>query len=110
MEFRDDQFEVFVARTPRVAQVNVPSVKLSKQSISLNKTARELLCNPEFVSLAYDKNNHVIRIMPSESGIAVRKTKFRSKVFFSQFDIDVTGKYDGTYNEASQALFVSLSA
>lgn len=87
-----------------------PGVRLSKNSLVLNKIARERLNTPEYVELAFDRGSKTIRIKPSEKseGVALTKTKISAKGFFGHFEINVTGNFGADYSPGENALFVSL--
>lgn len=94
--------------TKNIDELSLPGVKISKQSIVLNKKARNLL-NAESVELAFDKGNKTIRIKKvSEGGIKIKKTKVYSKGFFEHFKIQEIGKYSTEYKEDEKALFVKI--
>jgi len=103
-------FEVYHSRKQGSEKVINPIVRLSKNSIVLDKTARQLLENPEYVELAYDSDEKIIRIVPSNNGTQVKKTKLPAQRFYKVFEIDVTGKFNGVFNEEEKALFVNLKA
>ena len=86
-------------------------VSLSKSSIVLNRVAREKLQTPEFVSLAYDPEESVIKIAPStkEEGTILNKTKVFAKGFYNFFGITINGKFKATHNEEENALYINIS-
>lgn len=98
-------FEIYKPRGERVPKL--PLVTLSKNSIVLNKYAREKL-NAEKVELAYDKETNLIRVKASEDGQNIKKTKVFSRGFFNHFDITAKGKFQAKYDEKENALYVSL--
>lgn len=98
-------FEVYKPRGERTPKV--PLVNISKNSIVLNKHAREKL-QAEKVELAYDKENNTIRIKASEEGQAVKKTKVFARGFFNHFEIDKKGKFTARFDEEENALYVEL--
>ena len=81
-------FEVYKPRGERVPKL--PLITISKNSIVLNKHAREKL-NTEKVELAYDKEKNVIRIKATEDGQNIKKTKVFSRGFFNHFYITAKG-------------------
>jgi len=98
-------FEIYKPRGEKVPKL--PLVTISKNSIVLNKHAREKL-NTDKVELAYDRETNTIRIKASEDGQNIKKTKVFSRGFFSFFKIDAKGKYKTVYDEKEKALFVNL--
>ena len=103
-------FEVYVPRQRGTSKAVTPKVRLSKMTIVLDKNARALLDNPEHVELAFDKDNKIIRIIPSDTGAVVKKTKVFAQGFYKAFEISASGKYDSIFDENDKALFVKLSA
>ncbi|BAF60853.1 MAG: hypothetical protein HPY89_04705 [Pelotomaculum sp.] len=99
-------FEVYKPRGERVPKL--PLVKISKNSIVLNKHAREKL-SAEKVELAYDRETNTIRIKAAEDGQNIKKTKVFSRGFFNHFNISAKGKYQARYDEAENALFINLN-
>ncbi|HUW65146.1 MAG TPA: hypothetical protein VMW83_10720 [Spirochaetia bacterium] len=103
-------FEVYVPRrSERKARARLPVVKLSKNSIVLNKIAREKLSSNS-IQLAYDQDTRTIRIKPVESGgILIKKTKIFGKGFFKQFGIEFKGAFPASYDEQENALYVPVT-
>lgn len=99
-------FEIYKPRGERVPKL--PLVTLSKNSIVLNKHAREKM-NTEKVELAYDKDTNTIRIKATEDGQSIKKTKVFSRGFFNHFNILTKGKFQAEYDEIQNALFVDLN-
>ena len=99
-------FEIYKPRGEKNQKVII--VSLSKNSVVLNKQAREKI-QAEKIELAYDKDTNTIRIKASEDGQMLKKTKTFAKGFFNQFGIDKKGKFTGTYDEIEKALFVDIS-
>jgi len=99
-------FQVYKPRGERVPKL--PLITISKNSIVLNKHAREKL-NTEKVELAYDKEKNVIRIKATEDGQNIKKTKVFSRGFFNHFYITAKGKYQAKYDEKENALYVDLN-
>ena len=85
------------------------SIKISKQSIVLDKKSREML-QAENIELAYDQESKTIRLRKAEdlSGLSIKKTKIFAKGFVDAFGIQNKGKYPGKYDPAEKALFVTL--
>jgi ribosome-binding protein aMBF1 (putative translation factor) len=98
-------FEVYKPRGERVPKL--PLVTISKNSIVLNKHAREKL-GTEKVELAYDVGKNVIRIKATEDGQNIKKTKVFSRGFFNHFNLAAKGKYQARYEEKENALYVDL--
>lgn len=98
-------FEVYKPRGERVPKL--PLVTISKNSIVLNKHAREKL-EAEKVELAYDKENNTIRIKASEEGQGIKKTKVFARGFFNHFGINKKGKFTARYDEQENAIYVEL--
>jgi hypothetical protein len=99
-------FEVYKARGEKAEKPLI--VSLSKNSIVLNKIARERLGKPEFIELAYDPETSIIRIKASDDGTTVKKTKVFARGFFKHFDINAKGRFKAHYNEETNALYVIL--
>ena len=102
-------FEVYKTRAPKENKSPI-IVSLSKNSIVLNKNAREKLNSPVYLEFAFDKDTNTIRIRPSnkDEGIPVKKTKVFAKGFFNYFNLNVPGKYSAQYNADEDALYVNL--
>ncbi|OPY58950.1 MAG: hypothetical protein A4E55_00556 [Pelotomaculum sp. PtaU1.Bin035] len=98
-------FEIYKPRGERVPKL--PLVTISKNSMVLNKHAREKLC-AEKVELAYDSETNTIRVKATEDGQNIKKTKVFSRGFFNHFGIAAKGKYQAEYNEKERALYVNL--
>jgi hypothetical protein len=96
-------FEIY---KPRVKREEKSIVSLSKNSIVLNKIAREKL-NASSIELAYDRDTNLIRIKHSEDGQTVKKTKVFARGFFNQFNITKKGRFAAEFEEG--ALFVDLN-
>ncbi|MCL6559363.1 MAG: hypothetical protein K6U74_11320 [Firmicutes bacterium] len=99
-------FEVYKPRGERVPKL--PLITVSKNSIVLNKHAREKL-GSDRVELAYDRETNTIRIKATEDGQIVKKTKVFSRGFFNHFDITSKGKFPAKYDENENALYVNLN-
>ncbi|MGD0152859.1 MAG: hypothetical protein ABSC17_03710 [Thermacetogeniaceae bacterium] len=106
-------FEVYHARMGKDAPKKKLAVSLSKNSIVLNKIAREKLNYPEHIELAYDNDNNIIRIRPvnnDNGGLPVKKTKLFARSFYKYFHINVgKGKYNADFIPEENALYVSLT-
>jgi hypothetical protein len=103
-------FETYHPRM-RTKEGPKPIVRFSKNSIVLNKVAREELKSPEYIELAFDKDTSSIRIRHSVKlgGIPLKKTKVLAKGFFQYFDINVQGNYFANYDPGDNALFVGIA-
>ncbi len=99
-------FEIYKPRGERVPKL--PLVTLSKNSIVLNKHAREKL-NTEKVELAYDNDTNTIRIRATEDGQNIKKTKVFSRGFFNHFNILTKGKFKAKYDGMLNSLLVDLN-
>jgi hypothetical protein len=102
-------FEVYVPRT-RAAnkKKDMPEVKISKQSIVLNKNARALV-QADKLELAYDSNDNTIRIKKADgNGIGMKKTKVFAKGFLDHFEISERGKFPAEFKDDEQALYVKV--
>jgi hypothetical protein len=99
-------FEIYKPRGERIPKL--PLVTISKNSIVLNKHAREKL-NVERVELAYDRETNTIRIKATEEGQNIKKTKVFSRGFFNHFNIMAKGKYHAKYDETENSLYVNLN-
>ncbi len=99
-------FEIYKPRGERVPKL--PLVTLSKNSIVLNKHAREKL-NTEKVELAYDDDTNTIRIRATQDGQNIKKTKVFSRGFFNHFNILTKGKFKAKYDDMLNALLVDLN-
>lgn len=99
-------FEIYKPRGERTERA--PIVTLSKNSLVMNKQAREKL-NAGAIELAYDRDGNIIRIKASEDGQSVKKTKVFAKGFYNHFGIEKKGKFKARYDENENALFVELN-
>lgn len=100
-------FEVYKPRGERSEKP--PLVTISKNSIVINKPAREKLGNTTQIELSFDRDTETIRIRAAaEGGQTLKKTKVFAKGFFNHFNIDVRGKYVANYKENDKALYVEL--
>jgi hypothetical protein len=102
-------FEVYAPRAKKqTRQQDGPGIRISKQSIVLNKKARELLM-ADNLELAYDQDSSTVRIKKAvEGGLNMKKTKVFAKGFLEHFEIGEKGKYQGKYKEDENAFFVKL--
>ncbi len=102
-------YEVYVPRSKKDSkQKDGPEIRISKQSIVLNKKARNLL-QTERLELAYDKSGKTIRIKKAdEGGLNMKKTKVFAKGFLEHFNIKERGKYKAEYKEDEGAFLVKL--
>lgn len=100
-------FEVFQPRRSgrKGTSKKGPLIRLSKNSLVLNKWAREIL-NSETIELAYDPETNTIRVSPN-GNITLKKTKAFAKGFFKAFDIKASGSFPVEVNEGS--LFAQIS-
>jgi flagellar hook protein FlgE len=101
-------FEVYVPRSREPKKVDRLEIKISKQSIVLNKKARNLM-QAEKLELAYDKDSQILRIRRTDNGINVKKTKVYAKGFLDHFDIQDRGKFVADYSEEDSALYVKIN-
>jgi|GEM_PF-741975 len=107
-------FEVYQPRRGRNSKhTNVPGISLSKNSLVLNKVTRELLdlSNQAHVELAFDKDQGIIRIRPDADGgnLVLKKTKMVIRDFRTQFGINQTGTFQGTFSPEDKAVYVKLN-
>ncbi len=101
-------FEVYAPRSREAKKKDIPEIKISKQSIVLNKKARSLV-QAERLELAYDKESKTIRLKRSvEDGINVKKTKVYAKGFLEHFNIQEKGRFTADYKETENALYVKV--
>lgn len=100
-------FEVYVPKKKKPRAQPQPLVSLSKNSIVLNKIARQTLPSDRF-ELAFDPERRIIRIKPSRDGISLKKTKVYARGFFKHFGIHYKGKFSAHYRPEENALFVEL--
>ena len=100
-------FEIYTPRRGKQSNGKKQAiVSLSRNSIVLNKLAREQL-NATNIELAYDPDTNKIRISPSEEGMDMKKTKVYAAGFFKRFDIKDRGKFAADYDQG--ALYVDLN-
>lgn len=99
-------FEIYKPRGEKIKKEII--VSLSKNSIVLNKHAREKL-QAQKIELAYDKDTNTLRITASDDGQTLKKTKTFARGFFNHFGIDKKGKFTGRYDENENALYVDIS-
>jgi hypothetical protein len=102
-------FEVYAPRSKKEAKdKECPEIKISKQSIVLNKKARILL-QAESLELAYDKTGKIVRIRKAdEGGLNLKKTKVFAKGFLEHFNIKEKGKYKAEFKEDERTFYVKL--
>jgi hypothetical protein len=99
-------FEVYVPRTRATKRKDTPEVKISKQSIVLNKNARNLI-QADILELAYDSDDSIMRIKKADgTGINMKKTKVFAKGFLDHFGISERGKFPAEYRDDEQTLYV----
>jgi len=98
-------FEIYKPRGERVPKL--PLVTISKNSMVLNKYAREKLSVGK-VELAFDPESNVIRIKASNEGQNIKKTKVFGRGFFNHFGITAKGKFHAEYDEKERALYVNI--
>jgi hypothetical protein len=86
-------------------------ISLSKASIVLNRLSREALKTPEYVALAFDPDDNILKITPSnkEEGILVKKTKIFAKGFYNFFDLHINGRYIAIFNQEDESLCATLN-
>jgi hypothetical protein len=104
-------FEVYRPRTGRgQKKPQAIVVSLSKNSVVLNKPARETLQNPEFLELAFDNESGTIRIRPAAKGegVEIKKSKVSAKGFLDHFSISNYGKHIANFNKEENAIFVNV--
>ena len=102
-------YEVYVPGSRKdLKQKDGPEIRISKQSIVLNKKARNMM-QAESLELAYDKGAKTIRIRKAgESGLRLKKTKLYAKGFLEHFKIKEKGKFIAEYQDEEGAFFVKL--
>lgn len=100
-------FEIYKPRGEKPEKA--PIISLSKNSIVLNKQAREKLQNPQSVEIAFDPDQNILRIKPDEGGLTLKKTKIFSRGIFNHFKITKIGRFTSMYNEDENALYVNLN-
>ncbi len=102
-------FEVYVPRARVKEKEPQIAIKISRNSIVLNKNVRELLKQPTFVELAFDPGALKIRIRPiAVGGINLKKTKVYAKGFLEHFNIKNYGKYIAEYHEDDNSVYVNI--
>ena len=103
-------FEVYRPRE-REKKEKTATVSFSKNSIVLNKVAREKL-NASEVELAFDNDSKTVRIKEVRNGdmprMAIKKTKIYGKGFFKFFDIKPKGKCETKFENADISLYVYI--
>jgi hypothetical protein len=104
-------FEVYHPRMRATTKAKNLVVRLSKNSIVLNKVSREQLNSPEYLELAFDAETGTIRIRPAgqDGGVPVKKTKVAARGFFEGFKISNIGNYTADYNAEENALYVKIA-
>ena len=101
-------FEVYVPRSREAKKKDMPEIKISKQSIVMNKKARNLI-QADRLELSYDKDGRTIRIRRAdEHGINMKKTKVYAKGFLEHFNIQEKGRFLADYKEDEEALYVKV--
>lgn len=99
-------FEIYKPRSEKTGKLAM--VSLSKNSIVLNKIAREKV-NADKFELAFDRDSNTIRIMPSKEGQIMKKTKIFAKGFYKHFGINKTGKFAVKYIPEENIMYVDLN-
>lgn len=104
-------FEIYKPKQGRGSEgkEKTPFVSLSKNSIVLNKQAREKIQNATRIEVAYDSETNILRIKPDENGLILKKTKIFSRGIFTHFGIDKKGRFPVTFNEEHNALYLNLN-
>jgi hypothetical protein len=101
-------FEIYVPRSREPKKKDLPEIKISKQSIVMNKKARNLI-QADRLELAYDTDGKTLRIKRAEEdGINMKKTKVYAKGFLEHFNIQEKGRFMADYKEAEEALYVKV--
>lgn len=100
-------FEIYKPRGERSEKP--PLITISKNSIVINKPAREKLGSISQIELSFDRDTQTIRIRAAaEGGQTLKKTKVFAKGFFNHFNIDKRGKYVASFKENEKALYVKI--
>jgi flagellar hook protein FlgE len=101
-------FEIYVPRSREAKKKDLPEIKISKQSIVMNKKARNLI-QADRLELAYDTDGKTLRIKRAEEdGINLKKTKVYAKGFLEHFNIQEKGRFLADYKEDDEALYVKV--
>jgi hypothetical protein len=101
-------FEIYVPRSREAKKKDLPEIKISKQSIVMNKKARNLI-QADRLELAYDTDGKTLRIKRAEEdGINLKKTKVYAKGFLEHFNIQEKGRFLDDYKEDDEALYVKV--
>jgi len=101
-------FEIYVPRSREAKKKDMPEIKISKQSIVMNKKARNLI-QADRLELAYDTDGKTLRIKRAEEeGINMKKTKVYAKGFLEHFNIQEKGRFLAAYKEDEEALYVKV--
>lgn len=85
-----------------------PIVTLTKNTIKLNKLALDKL-QSDIIEVAYDPEQHIIRLRAAKKGFQVEKKKISGRAFFKHFNIEVLGKFPARYDENEQCLLVNIA-
>jgi len=105
-------FEVYRPRE-RERKEKTATVSFSKNSIVLNKVAREKLKASE-VELAFDNDSKTVRIKEVRNGdmprMTIKKTKIYGKGFYKFFNIKPKGKCEAKFEEAEKSLYVYIGS
>jgi flagellar hook protein FlgE len=101
-------FEIYTPRSREAKKKDMPEIKISKQSIVMNKKARNLI-QADRLELAYDTDGKTIRIKKAEEdGINMKKTKVYAKGFLEHFNIEEKGRFSAEFKEDEEALYVKV--
>ena len=105
-------FEVYTPRSKSKEKEPATAVKISKNSIVLNKNLRGLIQQPEYIELAFDGDSKTLRIRPvakgDGKGIQLKKTKVYAKGFLEHFQINNYGRHFASYDQEENAIYVTL--
>jgi hypothetical protein len=86
---------------------NTNSAFLSRSQITISPDLMKYITT-NYVNLAYDDDNKMIRITPSESGLKYYQGKIGAIGFYKAFKIKLVGQFEARYNLADDAILIYL--
>lgn len=96
----------FKVYRPHIGDIS-NSVNISKTHITISSDLKEKI-KTNNVELAYDDEDGIIRIKPSNIGVKIKNGKIGAAGFLRGFKIDVKGKFEANYNDQDQCIYVNI--
>lgn len=86
---------------------NTNSAFLSKAQITISPDLMKYITT-NYVNLAYDDENKMIQIKPSQSGLKYYNGKIGAMGFYKAFKINLKGQFEARYNLKDDSIMVYL--